>query len=185
MAVKQLQRGQNAALADLMPALGTVVVGFGWKLIEGNGPVTELVPSAVVCDASGHALSDEHLVFFNQLASPDGAVQYVDAGDEEQLEVDLTAVPENVEKIVFVVYVDPDLRRPGSFAAVRGAYVRLADRSGTELLRYAIEEGSGTDVTAMIFCELYRHRGAWKIRAVGQGYSSGLVGVAKDFGVAI
>lgn len=181
----KLQRGANASISDLMPIVGTVVVGFGWRLIEGRGPVTELVPSAIVCDESGHALSDEHLVFFNQLATPDGAVTYVDGGDEEQIELDLSKVPEKVDKIVFVVYADPDLRNPGNFGAVRGAYVRLADRSGSELVRYDIEEGSGNEVTAMIFGEVYRHRGAWKVRAVGQGYSTGLTGVAKDFGVAI
>ncbi len=181
----KLQRGGNAALSELMPIVGTVVVGFGWRLIESNGPVTELVPSAVVCNAQGRALSDEHLVFFNQLASPDGTVKYVDGGDEEQLELDLSSVPDNVDKIVFVVYADPDLRKPGNFSSVRSAYFRLADRSGTELVRYDIEGGSGTEVTAMIFGEVYRHRGAWKVRAVGQGYSTGLKGVANDFGVAI
>lgn len=164
--------------------LGTVVVGFGWRVIAGKGPATELVPSAVVCNAEGVALSDEHLVFFNQLATPDGTVRYVE-GDEEQLEVDLAAVPETVAKIVFVVYADPDLRQPGNFGVVRGAYVRVCDRSGTEIVRYDIDEGTDVEVTAMIFAELYRHKGAWKVRAIGQGYSTGLKGVASDFGVAI
>lgn len=181
----KLQRGGNAALSDLMPIVGTVVVGFGWRLIEGNGPVTELVPSAIVCNAAGQAVSDEHLVFFNQLATPDGAVTYVEGGDEEQLELDLSAVPDDVDKIVFVVYADPDLRNPGNFSSARSAYFRLTDRTGAELVRYDIEDGSGIEVTAMIFGEIYRHRGAWKVRAVGQGYSTGLKGVAKDFGVAI
>jgi tellurium resistance protein TerD len=184
--VISLQRGANAAISELIPGgTGTIVVGFGWRMIESNGPQTELVPSAVLCDASGHAVSDDHLVFFNQLASPDGAVTYVSDGDAEQLEVDLTTVPENVEKIVFVVYADPDMRKPGSFGGVRQAYIRVSDSSGRELVRYDIEEGSGIDVTAMIFGEIYRHRGAWKVRAVGQGYSTGIKGVAKDFGVAI
>lgn len=181
----KLQRGANAALSELMPIVGTVVVGFGWRLIESNGPVTELVPSAIVCNARGQAVDDEHLIFFNQLATPDGTVQYVSGGDEEQIELDLAGVPEKVDKIVFVVYADPDLRKPGNFGSVRSAYFRLADRTGTELVRYDIEEGSGNEVTAMIFGEIYRHNGAWKVRAVGQGYSTGLKGVAKDFGVAI
>lgn len=181
----KLQQGANAALSDLMPVLGTVVIGFGWRLIESNGPVTELVPSAVICDAAGQALSDEHLVFFNQLKSPDGAVTFVDAGDEEQIELDLAAVPERVDKIVFVVYIDPDLRKPATFGSVRSAYFRVADRSGAELVRHDVQIASGSESTAMIFGEIYRHRGAWKVRAVGQGYSTGLKGVAKDFGVAI
>ncbi|MBJ7470012.1 MAG: TerD family protein [Solirubrobacteraceae bacterium] len=180
-----LQQGANASLGELMPVVGTVVVGFGWRLIESNGPVTELVPSAIVCDADGKALSDEHLVFFNQLAAPDGAVRFVDGGDEEQIEVDLAAVPERVDKIVFVVYIDPDLRKPSTYSSVRSAYFRLTDRSGTELVRHDIVIASGSQSTAMIFGEVYRHRGAWKVRAVGQGYSTGLKGVAADFGVEI
>ena len=62
---------------------------------------------------------------------------------------------------------------------------RLTDRSGTELVRHDIVIASGSQSTAMIFGEVYRHRGAWKVRAVGQGYSTGLKGVAADFGVAI
>lgn len=182
--VVRLTRGSNASLSELIGVLGTVVVGFGWRVIESRGPATELVPSAVVCDAEGRALSDEHLVFFNQLATPDGAVQYVQ-GDEEQIEVDLAGVPEQVTKIVFVVYADPDLRQPGNFSSVRQAYVRVCDRSGTEIVRYDIEEDSDVAITAMIFAELYRHKGAWKVRAIGQGYSTGLAGVAADFGVTI
>ncbi|MDQ8045523.1 MAG: TerD family protein [Solirubrobacteraceae bacterium] len=181
-----LQRGANTALSELIPGgNGPIAVGFGWNIIQGNGPATELVASAVLCDASGKALSDEHLVFFNQLASPDGAVKYVTDGDQEELDLDLPAVPEDVEKIVFVVYADPDVRKPGNFGGVRGAYIRISDVNGRELVRYEIEEGSGVDVTAMIFGEVYRNKGAWKLRAVGQGYKTGLAGVAKDFGVAI
>jgi len=184
MAPVKLIRGSNTSLSELIPTLGTVLVGFGWNVVESRGPAVELVPSAILCGSSGHALSDDHLVFFNQLVSPDGAVQYVQ-DDAEQIEVDLSAVPAAVNKIVFVVYADPDLRKPGNFGAVRSAYVRVCDRSGGELIRYDIEEGAGLDITAMVFAELYRHNGAWKMRAIGQGYSTGLQGVADDFGVRV
>lgn len=184
MAPVKLIRGSNTSLSELVPGLGTVLVGFGWNVVQSRGPAVELVASAIVCGASGRALSDDHLVFFNQLVSPDGAVQYVE-NDAEQIEVDLAAVPADVTKIVFVVYADPDLRKPGSFGAVRGAYVRVCDRGGTELIRYDIEDGAGLEITAMVFSELYRHNGAWKLRAIGQGYSTGLQGVADDFGVQV
>ncbi len=184
MTAKKLIRGGNTGLSDLMPTLGTVVVGFGWRILESRGPQVELVPAAIICDSSGRALSDEHMVFFNQLAAPDGTVQYVE-GDEEQIEVNLPSIPPEVDKIVFVVYADPDLRLPGHFGSVRRAYVRFMDRAGTELVKYDLEEGSGIEITAMVFAELYRHNQAWKVRAVGQGYSTGLRGVADDFAVTI
>jgi tellurium resistance protein TerD len=182
--VVKLTRGSNASLTELIPMLGTIVVGFGWRVIPTKGPAMELVPSAIVCDAHGKALSDEHLVFFNQLASPDGAVRYVE-GDEEQIEVNLADVPDDVDKIVFVVYADPDLRNPGNFGSVRSAYVRVCDRTGAEIVRYDIQDTGDLDATAMIFAEIYRRSGAWKVRAVGQGYTTGLKGVASDFGVTI
>jgi tellurium resistance protein TerD len=183
--VVRLRSGANVALSTLMPAPGTVVVGFGWQVVEARGPAVQLVPSAIVCGANGKALSSEHLVFFNQLAAPDGSVHLApESGDEEQIEVDLREVPSSADKIVLMVYVDPDLRTPGTFAAVRRAYFRVCDRSGRELVRYDIEDYS-VEVNAMIFGELYRHRGEWKVRAIGQGYSTGLRGVGETFGVSL
>lgn len=184
MAPVTLTRGSNTSLSALVPTLGTVVLGFGWNVVESRGPAVELVPSAIVCGTRGRALSDEHLVFFNQLVSPDGSVTYAD-DDAEQIEVDLDEVPEEVSSIVFVVYVDPDLRSPGSFGSVRSAYLRVCDRGGGELVRYDLEDDVGLDITAMVFGELYRHNGAWKVRAIGQGFSTGLQGVADSFGVRI
>jgi tellurium resistance protein TerD len=184
-ATVKLIRGANASLSELVPILGTVVVGFGWRIVTANGPQTELVPSAIVCGADGQALSDEHMVFFNQLATPDGAVEYVHGGDEEQIELDLPSVPSEVDRIVFVIYADPDLRRPGTWGSVRSTYVRVLDRSGTEIVRYDVEPGIEPDVTALVLAEIYRHRGSWKVRAVGQGYASGILGVAGDFGVTV
>lgn len=184
MGVVKLASGANASLNDLLPVLGTVVVGFGWHVVASRSATVELVPAAIVCGRDGKAVTDDHMVFFNQLLSPDGAIQYVEQ-DEEQIEVDLTAVPPDVDKVVFVVYADPDLRRPGHFGPVRDAYVRVCDRGGAELVRYDLENPSDMNVTALVFAELYRHRDAWKIRAIGQGYSTGLQGVADDFGVRV
>ena len=180
-----LQQGANASLREILPVGSKAVVGFGWRLIESNGPVTELVPSAIVCGEDGRALSDAHLVFFNQLSSPDGEVHYVDGGDEEQLEVDLAAIPAEVDKIAFVVYIDPDVRKPSTFASVRSAYFRISDDQGREVVRHDIVIKSGSESTALIFGEIYRRPGEWKVRAVGQGYSTGLKGVAADFEVSI
>lgn len=183
--IVRLRSGGNVALSAVMPAPGAVVVGFGWQVVEARGPAVQLVPSAIVCNSQGRALSNEHLVFFNQLTSPDGSVRLsLDSPDEEQIEVDLREVPSSVDKIVFMVYVDPDLRAPGTFAAVRQAYFRVCDRSGRELVRHDIEDYS-VEVNAMIFGELYRYRDEWKVRAVGQGYSSGLHGVGQTFGVTL
>jgi tellurium resistance protein TerD len=75
--------------------------------------------------------------------------------------------------------------RSQSFGQVRNAYIRVVDKSnGTELARYDLSEDASTE-TAMVFGELYRNGAEWKFRAVGQGYASGLAGIARDFGVNV
>lgn len=102
--------GANAALTAENPDLTRVVVALGWDVIESHGPEAELVPLAVLCGDDGRALSNEHMVFFNQIVSHDGSVAFVDDADDEEIDVDLSAVPPEVAKIVFLVYVDPDVR---------------------------------------------------------------------------
>lgn len=183
--VTTLEPGANASLTAKNPLLKDLIIGFGWDIIRGNGPLTELVPSAIMCNRDGQAVSDEHFVFFNQLSTPDEAVQYVTGDDQEQIEVDLSLIPDTVEKIVFIVYADPDIRKPGTFAAVRHAYIRVADREDNDMVRFSVPDNQTSDVTAMIFGELYRYKSEWKFRAIGQGYSTGLVGVAHDYNLGL
>jgi tellurium resistance protein TerD len=70
-----LVAGANAALTAENPGLSKILVGLGWKSIPSRGPQSELVPLAIMCDTGGRAISNDHLVFFNQIASPD-AVTY-------------------------------------------------------------------------------------------------------------
>lgn len=179
-----LQAGANVSLTKNNPLLSELVVGFGWDVISSNGPQVDLVPSAIVANSANEAISDEHFVFFNQLSTPDDAVRYVEGDDAEQVELSLSLIPDNVDKIAFVVYVDPDVRKPGNFGSVRNAYIRVADRDNSEIVRFNVPNPD-LSITAMIFGEIYKHNGEWKFRAVGQGYKTGLVGVARDFKVAL
>ncbi len=75
--------------------------------------------------------------------------------------------------------------RSQSFGQVRNAYIRVVDKSnGNELARYDLSEDASTE-TAMVFGELYRNGAEWKFRAIGQGYASGLAGIARDYGVNV
>ncbi len=177
--------GANAALTVENPGLDHVVVALGWDTIPSHGPAAELVPFAVLCDSGGHALSNDHLVFFNQLVSADSSVTFAGDADQEQIDVELGRVPQSVDKIVFFAYVDPEVRGRGSFASVRNAHIRVATAENRELVRFDIPATNVDSVTAVIFGELYRHRGDWKFRALGQGYNSGLAGVAKDYGISL
>lgn len=175
--------GANAAITAENPGVDALLLGFGWDVVPSRGPKTEPVALAIVCGADGRALSNDHVVFFNQVASADGAVTFASDADDEEIDVDLTVVPDAVDKIVFVVYIDPDLRGPDDFQAVRSAFVRVATREGRELVRFDLPLDGVRDSQAVLFGELYRHRSGWKFRALGQGYGTGLAGLARDFGI--
>jgi tellurium resistance protein TerD len=182
--VIHLESGGNVSLSGANPMVSELVVGFGWEIVSSNSPAVELVPCAILCDKRGRAITDDSMVFFNQLSTPSGAVSYVTQGDLEQIEVSLALIPVEVEKLVFVVYVDPDVRKPGTFASVRRAYIRIADRDDTDIARFALDRTDGAE-NAMIFGEIYRYKGTWKFRAVGEGYVDGISGVARNFGLAL
>jgi tellurium resistance protein TerD len=101
------------------------------------------------------------------------------------VKVNLTMVPPQVDKIVFPVSIYDAESRLQSFGQVRNAYIRVLNQAdGQELARYDLTEDASSE-TAMIFGELYRYNNEWKFRAVGQGYASGLRGIALDFGVNV
>ncbi len=173
--------GSNAALTAENPGLGKVLLGIGWDTVPSRGPQSEPVPMVIMCGPDGHAISDEHLVFFNQIASPEGSLGFAGTEDQEQIDVDLHRVPDGVGKIAVLVYIDPDVRGPGTFGAVRNTYLRVADEQNRELLRFNVPQMNMDKINAMILGELYRHSGGWKFRALGQGYETGLAAVAADF----
>jgi tellurium resistance protein TerD len=187
-----LAKGGNVSLTKQAPNLTKVLVGLGWDARTTSGADFDLDASALMCGENGRILSDAHFVFFNNLASPEGAVTHTGdnltgagEGDDESLVVDLPLVPPEVAKIVFPVSIyEPETRRQ-NFGQVANAFIRIVDQSsGSELARYDLSEDASTE-TAMIFGEVYRHGAEWKFRAVGQGYASGLRGIALDFGVNV
>ena len=187
-----LAKGGNVSLAKVAPNLDEATVGLGWDVRTTTGLDFDLDASALMLGTNGKVLSDGHFVFYNQLTSPDGTVRHTGDnrtgegdGDDESIEIDLRSVPANVDKIVFAVSIHDAEARRQSFGQVVNAFIRVVDATtGSELARYDLSEDASTE-TAMIFGELYRHNGEWKFRAIGQGYASGLAGIAKDFGVNV
>ena len=187
-----LAKGGNVSLSKAAPNLTKVAVGLGWDAHSTSGADFDLDASALVTGPERKVLSDLHFVFYNNLRSPDGSIEHTGDnltgegdGDDEVINVDLPAVPPNVTNIFFPVSIHDADARLQSFGQVTNAYIRVVDLSnGSELARYDLSEDASTE-TAMLFGELYRHNGEWKFRAVGQGYASGLAGIARDYGVNI
>ena len=187
-----LAKGGNVSLSKEAPNLTAVTVGLGWDVRATTGADFDLDASALVTGANGKVLSDQHFVFYNNLRSPDGSVEHTGdnltgegEGDDESINVDLVAVPAEVQSIVFPGSIHDADARGQSFGQVRNAFIRVVDRSDDrELARYDLSEDASSE-TAMVFGELYRRGTEWKFRAIGQGYASGLAGIARDYGVSI
>ncbi|MGW1195744.1 TerD family protein [Streptomyces sp. NPDC002536] len=187
-----LSKGGNVSLSKEAPGLTAVTVGLGWDVRTTTGADYDLDASALLCDVSGRVLSDQHFVFFNNLNSPEGSVRHSGDnltgggdGDDEQIQVDLATVPAQAARIVFPVSIYDAEQRGQSFGQVRNAFIRVVNQAdGREIARYDLTEDASTE-TAMVFGEVYRHGAEWKFRAIGQGYASGLAGIAQDFGVNV
>ncbi|MBE1536313.1 TerD family protein [Actinomadura algeriensis] len=187
-----LSKGGNVSLTKEAPGLTAVVVGLGWDVRTTTGSDFDLDASALLLNAENKVLSDQHFVFFNNLKSPDGSVEHTGdnltgegEGDDEQIQVGLSVVPADVSKIVFPVSIYDADSRQQNFGQVRNAFIRVVNKAdNSEIARYDLSEDASTE-TAMVFGELYRNGDEWKFRAVGQGYASGLTGIASDFGVNV
>jgi tellurium resistance protein TerD len=187
-----LSKGGNVSLSKAAPNLTAVIVGLGWDARTTTGTDFDLDASALLAGEEGKVTNDQNFVFFNNLRSPDGSVEQTGdnltgegEGDDEQIKVNLAAVPADVAKIVFPVSIYEAETRQQSFGQVRNAFIRVVNQAdGNELARYDLSEDASTE-TAMVFGELYRNGAEWKFRAIGQGYASGLRGIAQDFGVNV
>lgn len=185
-----LSKGGNVSLTKEAPGLTAVLVGLGWDVRTTTGADFDLDASALMVGSNGKILTDGHFVFFNNLTSPDGSVQHTGdnltgegEGDDEVIKVHLDGVPAECDRIVVTVSIYDADARGQSFGQVRNAFIRVVNQAGgAEIARYDLSEDASSE-TAMIFGELYRSNGEWKFRAVGQGYSTGLSGIARDFGV--
>ncbi|WP_405436188.1 TerD domain-containing protein [Streptomyces avidinii] len=170
-----LQKGANVPVPS-----DTVRVELGWR---GGTGAPDVDVSALLLTAAGKVRSDDDFVFYNQPVHRSGAVRHEGRRQDgtaaiETIGVALTAVEQEIGRVVLAASTD------GTFAQVSGLFVRVLDaQSGAETARF--DATGATTETALVLGQLYRRGGAWKFRAVGQGYASGLAGLATDFGITV
>ena len=179
--MNEMIKGSNVALASLSENVGSVIVSLGWGSPTGEGDADV---SVLLLDVNGKVRGDTDFYFYNNPVAADGSVQLLGKtptadGNEDRIGFDLTAVPADVDRIV----VAASRYNAACFGELEDVHLSLADGAGDGLLRFPIDDVDS--MSAIIFGELYRRGEEWKFRAVGQGYDTGLAGLATDFGVDI
>ncbi|WP_372632789.1 TerD family protein [Cohnella sp.] len=186
-----LSKGQKIDLTKTNPGLTKVLVGLGWDTNKYDGGKDfDLDASVFLLNGAGKAGSEKDFIFYNNLKSTNGAVEHTGDnltgegdGDDEQVKINLSTVPAEVEKISFCITIHEAAERGQNFGQVTNAFVRIVNEdTGAELIRYDLGEDFSVE-TAVVVGELYRHSGEWKFNAVGSGYKDGLAGLVKDFGL--
>ena len=177
-----LQKGQKVSLSKDNAGLSKVLVGLGWDEVEQKRGLFAPKPQAIDCDASaimligGKATDKSDIVYFGNLKHKSGTVQHLGDnltgagdGDDEQIIVDLASVPAQYDRIVVVVNIYQAIQRKQHFGMIRNAFIRIVDgKTNAEMCRYNLTDDY-SNMTALIFGEIYRHNGEWKFNAIGQG----------------
>ena len=192
MASLTLSKGSNLSLTKADPGLQMAMVGLGWDPRTTSGHQFDLDASALLVTASGKVRNNDDFIFYNQLESKDGSVVHQGDnrtgegdGDDEQILINLATVAADIERVVIVVSIDQAEVRGQNFGQVRDAYCRVINQENDqEIVRYDLSEDAASETT-MVFAEIYRNGSEWKFRAVGQGYASGLYGIATDYGIVL
>ena len=188
-----LTKGQKVDLTKGNPGLNNLLVGLGWDINKFDGGSDfDLDTAAFMLGADGKTASDADFVFYGNLKHASGGVEHLGDnltgegdGDDEQIKVDLSKVPESVEKIDFTVTIYEAEERRQNFGQVSNAFIRIVDESSnTELIRYDLGEDFSIE-TDVVVGELYRHNGEWKFNAVGSGFQGGLQALCQNFGVNV
>ena len=188
-----LKKGQKVSLTKDNPGLKNVLVGLGWDVNQfDTGGQFDLDASAFLLGGNGKVSKQEDFVFYGYPNHPSGGVNYMGdnrtgegEGDDEQIKIDLSKIPQNIAKIAFTATIYEAEERNQNFGQVNNAYIRICDESnGQELMRYDLGEDFSIE-TGVIFGELYKHGTEWKFNAIGSGYQGGLAALCANYGVEV
>ena len=186
-----LSKGQKVILSKGNPSLKNIMVGLGWDVNEyDSGSTFDLDAAAFMAGANGKCPTENEFIFYNNLKHSSGAVEHMGdnltgegEGDDEQIMVNLSLVPANIEKIAFTVTIyDAEMKRQ-NFGQVSNAYIRIVDMdTNRELIRFDLGEDFSIE-TAVVVGELYKYRGEWKFNAIGSGFQGGLAALCAHYGI--
>lgn len=188
-----LSKGQKVDLTKGNPGLTRLMIGLGWDVNAfDSGADFDLDAAAFMTGEDGKCPTEKEFVFYGNLTHPSESVKHMGDnltgegdGDDEQIFVDLSKIPANVQKVAFTVTIyDADKRRQ-NFGQVANAYIRILDESdNTEMIHYDLGEDFSIE-TAVVVGELYRHGAEWKFNAIGSGFQGGLAALCAHYGIEV
>ena len=177
-----LRKGQKIDLTKGNPGLSKLLIGLGWDTNKYRGGYDfDLDVTAFLLKGDNKVSSNQDFVYYGNLQHLSGSVEHMGdnliggtGGDDEQIKVDLSRVPDDIERIAIAVTIYDADNRNQNFGQVSNAYIHIGDTTtNTELLRYDLEEEFSYETT-MVVGEIYRYKGEWKFNAVGSGFKGGL-----------
>lgn len=186
-----LQKGQKVDLTKGNPNLSKILIGLGWDTnTYGGGTDFDLDTAAFLLKADNKVSSNSDFIYYGNLRHSSGCIEHMgdnltggSDGDDEQIYVDLTKVPEHIERLAVTVTIYDGDRRCQNFGQVSNAFIRIVDSAtDSELLRYDLGEDFSTEVSVVVG-EIYRYKGEWKFNAVGSGFNGGLKALCENYGV--
>lgn len=195
-----LQKGQRISLTKEAPELTKLMCGLGWDIAKraGGGIFSafssvqdyDLDASVICLDKSGKINDIADVVYFGNLSDRSGAITHLGdnltgagEGDDEQILVDLSRIPPQIVKLIFVVNIYECLARKQDFTQVQNAFVRLVNMSNNkELAKYNLSGQEYQGMTGMIMAEIYNLNNEWKMAAIGNGISvNGLSEIIRSY----
>lgn len=191
--VIQLSKGQRIDLTKSDPGIKKIIIGLGWDVKQFDGGQDfDLDASVFLLGANGKCRSELDFIFYNNLQSSDGSVVHTGdnrtgegEGDDEQIKVDLSRVPTDIDRIAITVTIHDAEARRQNFGQIANAFVRLVnEETNNEVLNFDLGEDFSVE-TAVVFCELYRSGQDWKFNAIGSGYQGGLAALVNAYGLSV
>ena len=188
-----LKKGQKIDLTKTNAGLSKVLIGLGWDTNKYDGGKDfDLDAAAFMLGANGKVISDADFIFYNQPTHASKSISHLGdnltgagEGDDEQMKVDLSLVPAEVQKISFTVTIHESQERAQNFGQVSNAFIRIVNEdTQSEILRFDLGEDYSIE-TAVVVGELYRHGAEWKFTAIGSGFGGGLSALCSNFGINI
>lgn len=186
-----LTKGQKIDLTKGNPGLSKLLIGLGWDTNKYQGGSDfDLDATAFLLTESHKVSTNADFIYYGNLRHSSGCIEHMgdnltggNVGDDEQIRVNLSLVPANIERIAVAVTIyDAEARRQ-NFGQVSNAYIRVVDEiTNSEILRYDLGEDFSVEA-AVVVGELYRYKGEWKFNAIGSGFKGGLKALCLEYGV--